>query len=460
MDRHPIDRFFSDRINRDKEWGGKDIAWNEAISMIRESRRKRRQVIAWWILGLALLVAVSLLVFVEWKGTPEKAWHSNLVIANSTQSMPDRAQRGHINDTISSHSKGISDVTTQRSPYNASIELHAAKLNSGHKPETWENSRLENDIADNVKRLDSDPGHSNRLSPLKSENVRTEPVVRDAYSKEPIGQLNPTGKKDEGINAGLELTDERMHNKMELISSIELSENLKSLNKEKLLKIDPVSVELNSALTSAGIKPTNSGIKSSWSAEINMAVAPGILSKPDDYQGYTFLMGRQFRLSNNLGLEFQGGGTFIKTNLPVHQQSVQQTFDVGYSTTTYQLQAESIVTLGLRMKINTGVNRHRIFAYIDADKVIAACGEYRELYFEQAYKLQDRNAKPILVNEENTWLDTDGLGPIVWSAGFGYNYQITKSIELGLSWEHRMSKLVKTEKNRRDHVSIVARKLF
>src|SRR5690606_13601181 len=139
MDRHPIDRFYSDRINRDKEWGGKDIAWNEAISMIRESRRKRRQIIAWWILGLALLVAVSLLVFVEWKETPDKAGHSNLVIANSTQSMPDRAQRGHINDTISSHSKGISDVTTQRSPYNASIELHAAKLNSGHKPETWEN---------------------------------------------------------------------------------------------------------------------------------------------------------------------------------------------------------------------------------------------------------------------------------------------------------------------------------
>lgn len=460
MDRHPIDRFFSDRINREKEWGGKEIAWNEALSMIRDSRRKRRQVVVWWILGMGLLVAVSLLIFDEWKESPEKASHSNPVIANSPQSLPDPSQYGHTIDSLLSLSKGKSNVTSDRSPYNPNVELDAAKSDSGHQPEILLNSRGENGLPQYENIHDSGPGNNTRLSKLTSKNASKESDVRDTHSMESKVQSNPTRIREEGVYSNLELTDERMLNKMELLASIGLSENLKSVNEEKLLEINPPSVELSSELASGGIKPTISGIKSSWTAEINMAAAPGILSKPGDYQGYKFLLGRQFRMTNNLGIEFQGGGTFIQTNLPVHQQSIQQTFDVGYSTTTYQLQAESVVTLGMRMKINTGVNKHRIFAYMGADKVVAAYGDYREMYFEQAYKLQDRNAKPILVNEENTWLDTDGLRPIVWSAGFGYNYQITKSIELGLSWEHRLSKLVETEKNRRDHVSIVARKLF
>jgi len=229
---------------------------------------------------------------------------------------------------------------------------------------------------------------------------------------------------------------------------------------------EPMPVVFNAVINETGlpirdkILPVRSALPQGFTLQSYSDVYRGLIGTGDRFHDHAVRAGYQWAIHRNFGVEPRIGVRLFAGSLPVHAQVAQVSYAIGHETTTFQLQADRVIMAGAGLTFHAGIGHHRFSAGVDGDRVIAAYGDFREQFFSQERKLQDRNTRPVTVAERRSWLALEGLERWQFTSELSYRYEIAPRLELGLSWLHRYEHFVRNDDLPSDRLSFSIKKIF
>ena len=420
MDKHPIDKIFHDGLSQE-HWRPSDDNWQEALSLIRAERRKKRKIAFWWIFGAVLITSVLTIYWFSpgYDAQQGEQTASNVVIAEQKNDDPLDTQllinhEGYKETDISSPLK-VEDEKRRSTTLHSPI----SKSKSSENPLSNRASIKGSLFHDEGNEVKASVKHQEKLQIVE----HTVPFARPMLL--PLAQLHS------GIPY---IEDQRQH-----------------------------GATITNSITAIGpvINVSRTTLLSGWTLGLGVDMFPGLFSGQDKFGDFRLRLGYQLAVHDNFAFGIWSGLRYFNGDLPVHAQVKRVEYAIGSRTTSFQLQADQLIMAGVGAGVQYGTGRHRLSLGFTVDYIAGAYGSLREQYFNQDWvALDGRNAKPELVSDQKSWLATEGLNRWQHSTEFAYSYAITSRIELGVAWTHQFSSIVLNDELSRDRMSVSIKKIF
>lgn len=438
MDNHPIDRLFREKLQPSQEqWPVNEAALDGAIAHIRAQelaeRRKRRGAFLWWI-AVPLLVIFTLVGIYRANTAGEVVPMENVEVEEAQMMQANGVDRDSHNE-VQPEARGEVAVGEEGELQSVAspVDQNQREVVPSERTSASKRAQVGGAHKDN-----QDGMHPGKSAPSVVEEG-------SAYTGEGMGVRPDHLRHSEPLAP---LTNLGWGAMVQSMSGSGMELGIDEVWTHKYAEVVDIDVAVPARL------------KTAWVVAASGDVQPGVLSIEAPFQDYDLRIGRRWALLDYLAVEAMAGPRFFSGQLPIHAQSAHVSYDVGTEVTSYHLQADKLAFLGTEVGLVYGHQRHRMSTHIGLDVLVGAYGTFSTKHFSQEKKLQDREYRAVLINEQRAWLDINGLNQLQWSSAIGYHYAITRSFEVGVLFTSRFNELVETDSYDRHRLGISIKKMF